>query len=128
MFKRMVLILFAMTWCGSWAGATELQVEEARITTAIVDQMPIDSISSYPADYGKLFCFTRIIGAQEETEVTHVWLYQGDELARVTLPVRSSNWRTYSSKRFLPQWAGQWRVLILDAEEQKLTEVAFTLE
>ncbi len=128
MVKRVLLILVAMALPGTWVWATDLLVEDARITTAIAEQMPVDSIDSYPADYGKLFCFSRIVGAQEDTQVTHVWLYQDDELARVDLPVRSSNWRTYSSKRFLPQWAGQWRVQILDEDQQLLYEIPFTLE
>ncbi len=121
-----LVTLFLQLFC-SFAIAGSLQLEDATITTEIVDQMPVDQVTSYPADYGKLFCFSRILGAEAETEVTHVWYYQDDELARVTLPVRSSNWRTYSSKRFLPQWAGQWQVKIFHGEDE-LGSLAFTLE
>jgi hypothetical protein len=106
----------------------ELKVADAVITTAIEKQMPVDEIKVYPADYGKLFCFTRVVGAEKETKVTHVWYYQDDELARVELPIGSADWRTYSSKRFLPQWAGQWRVEVLDEEGRKLITVPFELE
>lgn len=128
MMKKILLALgvFMLSCSPGWS--KELRVEDAVITSAIVEQMPVDSIESYPADYGKLFCFTRIVGAQEETRVTHVWYYQGDELARVTLPVRSGNWRTYSSKRFLPQWAGQWQVKILNGENEELASIPFSLE
>ncbi|MCD6582360.1 MAG: DUF2914 domain-containing protein [Desulfuromusa sp.] len=112
----------------SFAQAEELQVVDATITTAIEDQMPIDKIESYRADFGKLYCFTRIIGAQGDTEITHVWYFQDNELARVTLPVRSSDWRTYSSKRFLPQWAGEWSVVILDGEQNEIAAIPFRLE
>jgi hypothetical protein len=105
-----------------------LTVAEAGITTAIVNQQSVDQISSYPADFGKLFCFTRIVGATEETSITHVWYFMDNEMAKVTLPIGSENWRTYSSKRFLPQWAGQWRVKVLDAEGNELTEIPFVLE
>ena len=70
----------------------------------------------------------QIVGAQEDTEITHVWYYQDSELARVTLPVRSSNWRTYSSKRFLPQWAGKWVVVVLDEEQNEIATIPFLLE
>ena len=121
-FTLMLSLLF---W--SIAGA-EIQVADATITTAIEQQMPVDSIDVYPADYGKLFCFTRILGAEQDTMVTHVWYYQDDELARVELQVGSSDWRTYSSKRFLPQWAGQWRVVVLAEDGQQLATVPFELK
>jgi len=112
----------------SYVQAGDLRVAEGTITTAIEDQMPVDKIDSYRADFGKLYCYTRIVGAQGDTEVTHVWYYQDNELARVTLPVRSADWRTYSSKRFLPQWAGQWKVVVLDADENEIATIPFSLE
>ena len=125
--KLLILILMAAVSV-SFAQAADLRVADGAITSAIVNQMPVDRIESFRADFGKLYCFTRISGAQGDTEVTHVWYYQDDELARVTLPVRSSDWRTYSSKRFLPQWAGQWRVVVLDGEQNEIATIPFLLE
>ena len=129
MKKLFILIILASTTLMfSFAHAATLRVADGAITTAIKNQLPVDRIESYRADFGKLYCFTRIVGAQEDTVVTHVWYYQDAELARVTLPVRSSDWRTYSSKRFLPQWAGQWRVVVLDGEGNEIATVPFLLE
>ncbi len=125
--KLLLLILIGGCW-GTFAVAGELSVAESSITTAIENQQPVDRISTYPADFGKLYCFTRIVGANSDTSVTHVWLFQGHEMARVTLPVGSENWRTNSSKRFLPQWAGDWQVRVLDAEGNELASIPFVLE
>ena len=127
--KKLFGLLFVMVaLSASYVQAADLRVAEGTITTAIEDQMPVDRIDSYRADFGKLYCYTRIVGAQGDTEVTHVWYYQDNELARVTLPVRSADWRTYSSKRFLPQWAGQWKVVVLDADENEIATIPFSLE
>ena len=127
--KKLFGLLFVMVALSvSYVQAVDLRVAEGTITTAIEDQMPVDRIDSYRADFGKLYCYTRIVGAQGDTEVTHVWYYQDNELARVTLPVRSADWRTYSSKRFLPQWAGQWKVVVLDADENEIATIPFSLE
>ncbi|WP_425429688.1 DUF2914 domain-containing protein [Desulfuromusa kysingii] len=126
LFISIILVFIGTTL--SFAQADSLRVADGTITSAIENQLPVDRIESYRADFGKLFCFTRIIGAQKDTEVTHVWYYQDAELARVTLPVRSSDWRTYSSKRFLPQWAGQWRVVILDGGGNEIAAIPFMLE
>jgi len=49
-------------------------------------------------------------------------------MARVSLAVGSNDWRTYSSKRFLPQWAGEWKVVVLDAQEEEIITIPFRLE
>jgi len=126
--KILGLISFIIVLGVSCADAVELTVVDGTMTSAVENQMPVDQIESYPADFGKLYCFTRIVGAQKDTEITHVWYYQDNEMARVSLSVRSSNWRTYSSKRFLPQWAGEWKVVILDEEENEIAAILFSLE
>ncbi len=127
--KKLLMLLVIVTAIGaSVAQAEGLRVADGTITSAIENQTPVDRIESYPADFGKLYCFTRIVGAQGDTEITHVWYFQDNELARVTLPVRSSDWRTYSSKRFLPQWAGDWRVVVLDGELNEIATIPFRLE
>jgi len=128
MLKNIGVSIVFLFFCSSSVWAADLQVIDSAITTAIADQMPVDRIESYPADYGKLFCFTRVVGAEEDTSITHVWYYQGQEMARVSLPVRSPDWRTYSSKRFLPEWSGDWRVTVLDSEQRELTSMTFVLE
>ena len=127
--KKLIVWMFVVVAMGiSCAQAADLQVVDGVITTAIENQMPVDQIESYRADFGKLYCFTRIVGAQEDTVITHVWYYQDNELARVPLSIRSSNWRTYSSKRVLPQWVGEWKVVILDEKENEIATIPFNLE
>ncbi|MCW8859503.1 MAG: DUF2914 domain-containing protein [Deltaproteobacteria bacterium] len=128
MLKKMFIVFVLAMLSISVGYAAELRVTEEAITSAVENQMPVDRIETYRADYGKLYCFTRIAGAQEDTEITHVWYYQDDEMARVTLPIRSSDWRTYSSKRFLPQWAGDWKVVVLDAGLNEIATIPFRLE
>jgi hypothetical protein len=82
----------------------------------------------FPAGVERLVCRTLITGADEPTTITHVWYRDGKTMARVELPVRSSHWRTYSSKRLLPDWTGAWEVKVLDAAGTVLGSTAFTVE
>jgi len=109
------------------AVAADLEVAEGVITTQVVDRSPVDTVESYPANVGKLYCFTRIVGARDDTTVTHVWYHGEDEVARVNLRVASPNWRTWSAKTILPEWVGSWRVEVLDADGQVLGTIPFTL-
>lgn len=128
MIKKTWLSLVVLLLCVVSVANAEIRVADAVITTAIENQMPVDKVETYPAGFGKLYCFTRIVGAETNTQVTHVWYYQDDELARVELPIGSADWRTYSSKRFLPQWAGAWRVVILAEDGSELASIPFVLE
>lgn len=128
MLKKLMVVFALFIWSVNSGFAAQLKVVDGAITSAVANQLPVDRIESYPADYGKLYCFTRIVGAKSDTEVTHVWYYQDDEMARVVLPVRSADWRTYSSKRFLPQWAGDWKVVVLDSEQNEIASLPFRLE
>ena len=126
--NKIAIFLVTVFLCSVPVYGAQLMVTDSAITTAVVAQMPVDRRTVFPADYGKLFCFTRIAGAEQETTITHVWFYQDQEMARVALPIRSSDWRTYSSKRFLPQWSGQWRVSVVDENMNELASIPFELE
>ena len=123
--KRSLLLVLLMAFPLS---AFALSAGKAVITTKVSDRAPVDQVEVYPAQTGKLYCFTLIEGATEETSVDHVWLYEGKEMARVTLPVRSAKWRTYSSKKLVPEWKGAWQVQVVDAAETKIAEVPFKVE
>ncbi len=125
--KRFLLIMMLLLVGASSAFA--LTVTEAVITTQISNREPVDNVEVYPAQMGKLYCFTRVEGATaEETAVEHVWSYEGREMARVTLPVRSARWRTYSSKKILPEWKGNWQVKVVDLAGNELARVPFKVE
>ena len=83
---------------------------------------------AFPADIDRVFCYTRIHGVTTETVLTHAWYYNGKTMARVELPVRSANWRTWSSKRVLPGWVGYWEVKVLDGDGKVLASAGFDLQ
>jgi hypothetical protein len=76
-----------------------LVLEEIQICTAVEDRQPSGVGTVFPDDLDKLYCFTKIGGADRPTYVYHVWYFGDDEVARVKLPVNSNPWRTWSSKK-----------------------------
>jgi hypothetical protein len=123
--RRFLAIAFALSMAvAPAAGASSLKVSDAVICKDVKDRTPVEPGDSFPSDAGKLFCFTRILGAQGETKVSHVWFFNGKQISLVNLKVGSPNWRTWSSKEILPEWAGDWKVEIRDAAG----EVIHTLE
>ncbi|MBN2644354.1 MAG: DUF2914 domain-containing protein [Desulfuromonadaceae bacterium] len=120
------LLLLWLVLCASSVAA--LEIADAVMTTDIRQRAPVDAINSVAAPADKLYCYTRVVGALEDTWISHVWYYEDQEVARVRLPVSSTNWRTWSSKRILPDWRGQWRVEVLDAADEPLLLVPFSIE
>jgi hypothetical protein len=105
-----------------------MRVERAAVAPSVEDREPVGEAASFPADVGSLSCYSKIVGAGEETEIFHVWRHGPTERAKVRLTVRGSSWRTWSTKRILPTWTGPWTVEIQDAQENVLATVAFTIE
>lgn len=103
----------------------ELEVSVAAVCKDVIDLEPVDAGTSFSATVGKLYCFTRITGAESPTQITHVWYFDGSERARVDLAVNSINWRTYSSKIIQEHEQGAWRVDVLDAEGNVLKTLEF---
>lgn len=108
-------------------GSPELEVKDPGICANIESLTCIDSKEEFSPEVEKLYCFTRINGAQEDTEVTHVWYYGEIERARISLPVRSASYRTYSSKRIQPHEVGDWHVDVLGPDEKVLKTISFKI-
>lgn len=104
-----------------------VEVAEAVICLDVVDREPIDPGDSFEASVGKLYCFTKIIGAQEPIEIAHIWYYGDVERARVNLSVEASTWRTWSSKIIQPHEIGDWHVDVIGPEEEVLETLEFEI-
>lgn len=104
-----------------------LEVAEAVISTGVEDRQPVDNMTSFAADVGRVYCWTRIVGAEGETQIEHVWYKADEEMARVSLTIGGSNWRTWSSKNIEPSWTGDWRVDIVGPDGTVLDSVTFTI-
>ncbi|MEW6674040.1 MAG: DUF2914 domain-containing protein [Thermodesulfobacteriota bacterium] len=100
---------------------------EAVVCRDVVDRQPVEANTSFPSTVGKLYCFSKILGAKTPTRVSHVWYYANAEKFRVSLQINSAAWRTYSMKNIQPHETGAWHVEILDAAENKLEVINFQI-
>ena len=124
---RDLLLLFSISMLLTAANAYAIEVDDAVVTTAVVDREPIDRVEVFPRQNGTLYYFNRVVGAEGETVVYHLWYYGEELMSSVELPVKSPSWRTWSAKDLLEDWPGVWRVEILDAEGKLLEKLNFEL-
>ena len=102
-------------------------VADAKLGTAVVDREPEGVADSFKPDVGKVYCWTRVTGA-EGTDITHVW-YKGDEkMAEVKLAVKYPSMRTWSAKTVPADGTGDWRVDVIAADGTVLKSLAFKVE
>jgi hypothetical protein len=127
-FPQVVVVLmsiglFISTVNAQMAG--KIEVATAAICKSVVNREAVDIGTRFPNSVPRLYCFTRIVGADQPTEIVHVWSYGDAERARISLKVESSNWRTYSSKAIQAHETGAWRVDVLDAAGNLLKTINF---
>jgi len=131
MFKLSIIALFIF-WVVFTAVAfaqdtQQLKVENMEICSAVEDRQPTGADTTFSATLEELYCFTKLVGAEGETSVSHVWYMGDEEKAKVDLSVKSENWRTWSSKKIIPEWAGSWRVDVVSADGEILASKEFTV-
>jgi len=107
-----------------------LRVLRAYVCKGIEQSEPTEAGKSFIPQDGvlRLCCFSEIAGAAGPDTVYHIWRWGDREMARVTLEVKSQRWRTWSTKRILDEWRGEWHVDVTDSEGGVLTRLEFSVE
>ena len=123
----LILAALILTIATTASAADSPQVETAVISSDVVDREPVNVGTRFQSAVGRLFCYTKIVGAEDPTEIAHVWYYGDVERARVSLSVKASTWRTYSSKLIQSHEIGNWRVEVLDSAGNVMETLQFEI-
>jgi len=99
---------------------------DAVLARNVVDRVPQDSGTAFPADVGTVVLWMRVSGADGHT-LTHVWFYGDTEVGNVPLTIGGSPWRTWSRKTIPPEATGAWHVEVRDAAGAVLKRIDFTV-
>ena len=130
LFSSVVIGLICTCLLIPAAGAQEtdkIEVEAAAICENVEAREAVGVGNRFANSIPRLYCFTKIVGAEAPTEVVHVWSYGDVERARVNLAINSVTWRTYSSKAIQTHEIGSWRVDVLDASGNLLETINFEI-
>lgn len=105
-----------------------MSVEHAVVCTGVVDRIPQGASSSFSHSAGKLYFYTIVRGAARPTTVYHHWLWNGRQVAKIPVKVRSARWRVFSSKKIDPACVGSWQAKAVDTDGNELVTVDFLVE
>lgn len=104
-----------------------ISIKSMTFCTGVEEREPVGDASEFTTDIGKIFFWSNVMNEGEETTVEHVWYLNGEEKARVELPVRYTRNRVWSSKVVPAEWDGQWVVEVVAAGGVKLGEKICTV-
>lgn len=124
--KLFLLLLFLLIF--NTASAQNVTVLEMDFATAIEDRKTVNADTLFSADVGEIYCYSLIEGAENSSEIYHVWYHKEEEKARVKLDVKSDRWRTWSSKKIMNNWTGHWRVMVEDEKGRVLASESFSVK
>ena len=109
------------------AGAAMAPMAEAQVGTAVADRALAGAAESFPVSTGRVFCFARVSNVAVDGQIEFVWFKGDAEQARVAQTVRSSPYRTWSSKNLGADAAGDWRCEIVH-DGKVIQSVKFKVE
>ena len=94
----------------------------------ISDREPYGITDTFPDSTETVYCFLEATNIENDTEISFVWYFEGQEKARVSLPLyKGKRWRTFSSKK-LAGLAGSWTVELQDGLGIILKSVSFQVQ
>jgi hypothetical protein len=110
------------------ASTAGLTIARLEIAGNVVDRMPVEIASSFPASQEKVYCYLDFRDVEEETAVTVMWSLEQDEMGKVPLTIKPyERFRTWASKAIYGM-QGDWSVDVLNEEGFVIKSAAFTVQ
>ena len=103
------------------SGFSRGSVMRSIFTNAIEDREPTDNMKSTGNTSNKVIYFTELRDMSGQM-AKHRWEHNGNVMAEVEFNVRGPRWRVWSSKSFMPSWEGEWKVSVLNAAGEVISE------
>ncbi len=128
LLQTIILLSLSLVLATSSFAQEEASMSISRLITCtgVVDRETEGAAETFSVDTGTVYAFMEANDITADVALDFVWLYEGEETARVTLNVgQGGRWRTYSSKK-LGGRTGAWRVEIQDPSGATLASVGFT--
>jgi hypothetical protein len=108
------------------ATAPSVTVTDAVLADSVVNLVPQDSGTTFPATVGQVICWSKVTGASGSM-IHHVWFHGNTQVGDVALQVGGSPWRTWSRKTIPADWTGPWHVEVRDSSGAVLKRLDFTV-
>lgn len=110
------------------ASESTIIIDRIVVSESMENREPIGAAEIFAASVGKVYCFIEAKNISEDTPISFVWYFHGNQMAKVDMTVKKGDrWRTYSSKN-LGGLKGDWKVEIQDQNGAILKLADFKVE
>ncbi|MDP2960996.1 MAG: DUF2914 domain-containing protein [candidate division Zixibacteria bacterium] len=134
MLKRLCLsllflsLIFLPSICLNAQEKSNLEVNEILLGTGLENKEVTGVDTTFSAEVGKIYCWTKITGATSETQIAHRWYFEDKEVAKIDITVKYPSYRCWSIKSIYPEMKGNWKVNIEDSDGKLLSSISFTVK
>ena len=105
-----------------------LKINDIMICRGVYKRNPIKPGFKFSNTVDSLFCYTKISNSGVKKEIKHVWYYKNEKITSVVYNIKTSyNYRSWSRKNILPSQIGEWRVDIVDANDNVIGSRDFSI-
>ncbi len=104
------------------------EVVDIKFAKKVKNKQPAGVSEVFPNDIKKVYCWTRIRAFKVPTYVIHEWYYKDMKMASVKLNITYPLFRTWSSKKIVPRWVGDWKVIVKDENGNIIAIKSFLIQ
>ena len=106
----------------------KLKLNEIMICRDIYKRNPVKPGIDFINTVDTLFCYTKISNSGLKQQVRHVWFYKNKEITTVKYNIKPSfNYRSWSRKKIMKNQIGEWRVDVIDNNDELLGSINFNV-
>ena len=103
------------------SGFSRGSVVRSAFTRDIAEREPTENLQNLTNENGQVKFFTELRDMSGQTAI-HRWEYEGKVVAEIEFNVKGPRWRVWSSKSFVPQWTGDWKVSVINGAGEVISE------
>jgi hypothetical protein len=122
--KKIIALLFLLLVKNVLAQWPHENISQAVFAKSVENRAPIEIVTEVDDSLGKIYFFTNIRNLTGD-KVTHRWLYQDKVKAEISFDIKGKRWRVWSSKNLWHTWTGQWKVEVVNQNNELLLTKIF---
>lgn len=122
--KKIIALLFLLLVKNALAQWPHENISQAVFSKSIENRAPIEIVTEVDDSLGKIYFFTNIRNLTGD-KITHRWIYKDEVKAEVSFDIKGKRWRVWSSKNLWHTWTGQWKVEVVNQNNELLLTKIF---
>ena len=123
MNKNIALLLLLLT-TKVFAQWPHENISQAVFAKSVENRAPIEIVTEADDSLGKIYFFTNIRDLTGDT-IIHRWIYKDKVKAEISFNIKGKRWRVWSSKNLWHTWTGQWKVEVVNQQNELLLTKIF---